>query len=347
MTKVSLVACTAALCAAGALAAAQAPIHLPATPKTVTWGHYWVGDKPVLTVNPGAVVSVDTLITNSPQGLARAGVPASEIETSLKDVYTAFAHAPRTVKGPGGHILTGPIYIRGAEPGDTLAVHILKIAGRVPYAYNSFGPRSGYLVEPGLFKMRIIPLDWSTMTGQFAPGITLPLHPFFGSIGVAPPASYGRHSSVPPDLMGGNMDCKDLVAGTTIYFPVFTPGALFYVGDGHAGQGDGEVDITAIETSLEGTFRFDLIKHTGLSYPRAESPTNYISFGFNKFLTAATTEALDNMIDFLVKHKHMSKQDAYQLLSVAGNVHDCELVDQNMGVAVLLPKDIFTGASGN
>ncbi|MGH9476319.1 MAG: acetamidase/formamidase family protein, partial [Terriglobales bacterium] len=225
--------------------AAQAPLHLAVSAKSVTWGHYWSGDKPVLTIAPGQTVSVDTLLTNSPQGLARAGVPANQIQATLKEVY---ADVPRADRGPGGHILTGPIFIRGAEPGDTLAVHIDSITGMIPYAYNSFGARSGFMIMPGLHKMRIIPLDWQTMTAQFSPGISIPMRPFFGSMGVAPPPSYGRHSSVPPDLMGGNMDCKDLVAGSTVYFPVFVPGALFYVGDGHAGQGDGEVDITAIET---------------------------------------------------------------------------------------------------
>lgn len=319
--------------------AAQAPLHLAANAKTVTWGHYWAGDKPVLTINPGQTVSVDTLLTNSPQGLRRAGVAENQIQDSLKEV---FQDVPRSERGPGGHILTGPIYIRGAQPGDTLAVHIDKIAGMIPYAYNSFGPRSGFLIMPGLHKMRILPLDWKTMTAQFAPGITIPLHPFFGSIGVAPPASYGKHSSVPPDLMGGNMDCKDLVAGSTLYFPVFVPGALFYAGDGHAGQGDGEVDITAIETSLQGTFTFTLLKHTGQSWPRAETASDYMTFGFSRDLRAATTQAIENMVSFLVKHRHMTRADAYMLISVAGDVHDCELVDDNLGVSVSVAKRLFT-----
>lgn len=317
---------------------AQSPLHLAVSAHTVTWGHYWAGDKPVLTIAPGQTVSVDTLLTNSPEGLARAGVPQDQIQATLKEVY---ADVPRAQRGPGGHILTGPIYIRGAEPGDTLAVHIDKITGMIPYAYNSFGPRSGFMIMPGLHQMRIIPLDWSTMTARFASGITIPMHPFFGSIGVAPPPGYGRHSSVPPDLMGGNMDCKDLVAGSTIYFPVFVPGALFYVGDGHAGQGDGEVDITAIETSLQGTFTFTLLKHTGQSWPRAETAANYMTFGFNRDLRAATTQAIGNMIDFLVQSRHMMPADAYMLISVAGNVHDCELVDDNLGVSVSVPKTLF------
>ncbi|MGH9481525.1 MAG: acetamidase/formamidase family protein, partial [Terriglobales bacterium] len=151
----------------------------------------------------------------------------------------------------------------------------------------------------------------------------------------------GKHSSVPPDLMGGNMDNKDLVAGSTVFFPVFVPGALFYAGDGHAGQGDGEIDITALETSLRGTFRFELIKHTQQQWPRAETPTQYISMGFNKDLVAATKQATEEMINFLAATKGMTKEDAYMLCSVAGNVHITELVDQNVGVHVLVPKAIF------
>lgn len=328
------------LLASTSLFAAQAPLHLAATSKTVTWGHYCACDKPVLTIRPGQTVVMDTVLTNSPSGLARNGVPEDQIEPDLKEIY---ANVPRADRGPGGHILTGPIYVTGAEPGDTLAVHIVKIAGRINYAYNSFGPRSGFLPQffPGEHKTMIIPLDWKTMIAHFAPGIELPMHPFFGSMGVAPPAADGKHSSTPPDLMGGNMDNKDLVAGATVYFPVFTPGALFYAGDGHAGQGDGEMDITALETSLRGTFRFELIKNTQQKWPRAETPTDYISMGFNKDLAAATTQAAEEMINFLAATQGITKEDAYMLCSVAGNVHDTELVDQNVGVHVLIPKAIF------
>ena len=320
--------------------AAQAPLRLQASAKTVTWGHYWAADKPVLTIRPGQTVVVDTLLTNSPLGLSRAGVPDRQIEPTLKEVY---ADVPRADRGPGGHILTGPIYVQGAQPGDTLAVTIVKITGRIPYAYNSFGPRSGFLPEyfPGQHQTKIIPLDWKKMVAHFAPGIDVPMHPFFGSMGVAPPLADGQHSSTPPDLMGGNMDNKDLVAGSTVFFPVFTPGALFYVGDGHAGQGDGEIDITALETSLQGTFRFQLIKNTQQKWPRAETPTQYISMGFNPDLVAATKQATEEMINFLAATKGLSKADAYMLCSVAGNVHITELVDQSVGVHVLLAKRLF------
>jgi acetamidase/formamidase len=189
--------------------------------------------------------------------------------------------------------------------------------------------------------MKIIPLDRARMVARFSPGIEIPLHPFFGSMGVAPPEAFGRLDSAPPGLHAGNMDNKELVAGTTLYLPVWTKGALFEVGDGHVGQGNGEVDITALETSLTGTLQFIVHKNTGLKYPRAETPTHYITMGFHQELYEATRIAVREMIDFLVSEKHLSRDDAYMLTSVAGDVDITELVDGNKGVHVMLPKAIF------
>ncbi|MGH9569034.1 MAG: acetamidase/formamidase family protein, partial [Candidatus Angelobacter sp.] len=259
------------------LAAAQttAPHHysLPATPQTVAWGYYDAAATPVLRIHSGDTVHFETLITNSPHGLERAGVPPGQVQQSLRDIYKEV-----TKKGPGGHILNGPVYIEEAEPGDTLEIRIQKIGLAIPYAYNAFGPTSGFLPEDFPYrKMKIIPLDRERMVAKFAPGIEIPLHPFFGSMGVAPPEVYGRIDSAPPGIHAGNMDNKELVAGTTLYLPVWTKGALFEVGDGHVGQGNGEVDITALETSLNGTLQFIVHKGTHQKYPRAETPTHYIS----------------------------------------------------------------------
>jgi acetamidase/formamidase len=158
---------------------------------------------------------------------------------------------------------------------------------------------------------------------------------------VAPPPDFGRYDSTAPTIMGGNMDNKELVAGSTLYLPVYAKGALFEVGDGHAGQGNGEVDITALETSLRGTLQFILHKGEKLAYPRAETPTHYISMGYDDDLSIATHKAVRNMIDFLVETRHMSRDDAYMLVSVAGDVDISELVDRNKGVHVMLPKAIF------
>jgi acetamidase/formamidase len=234
------------------------------------------------------------------------------------------------------------VYAEEAEAGDTLEVRIQKIDLAIPYAYNAFGPTRGFLPEDFPYrKMKIIPLDRDRMIAKFAPGIEIPLHPFFGSMGVAPPEAYGRIDSAPPGVHAGNMDNRELIAGTTLYLPVHTRGALFEIGDGHAGQGNGEVDITALETSLVGTLQFIVHKKTNQKYPRAETPTHYISMGFHQELYEATRIAVREMIDFLVSDKHLSRDDAYMLISVAGDVDITELVDGNKGVHVLMPKAIF------
>jgi acetamidase/formamidase len=253
-----------------------------------------------------------------------------------------FDRVPAASRGPGGHILTGPIAIEGAEPGDTLEVRIRKVDLAIPYAYNAFRYGAGFLTDDFPYsRMKIVPLDARRMVAAFAPGIEVPLHPFFGSMGVAPPPAFGRYDSAPPSINGGNMDDKALVAGTTLFLPVHAKGALFQAGDGHAAQGNGEVDITALETSLVGTFEFILHKRVTAPYPRAETPDAYIAMGFDDDLSNATRKALRNMLDFLVTAKGMSRDDAYMLMSVAGDVEITELVDHNKGVHVVLAKSLF------
>ncbi len=314
--------------------------ELPATPKTVAWGHYDATTPPVLRIRSGDTVVFHTVLTNSPTGLEKAGVAPADVEQSLRDIYQGVEAKDR---GPGGHVLTGPVYIEGAEPGDTLEVRVRKIDLAIPYAYNAFRYGAGFQTDDFPYaRVKIIPLDRDKHVAHFAPGIDLPLHPFFGSMGVAPPPAFGRYDSAPPTIIGGNMDNKELVAGSSVYYPVFVPGALFQIGDGHAGQGNGEVDITAMETSLVGTVQFVL--HKGVKtgpYPRAETPTHYISMGFDDDLTVATHKAVAGMIDFLSSEKHISRDDAYMLISVAGDIDITELVDHNKGVHVMVPKAIF------
>jgi len=313
--------------------------EVQATPETVAWGHYDASDKPVLTIKTGDTVIMHTVLTNSPAGLSKAGVAADAIEPALRAIYDG---VPSSARGPGGHILTGPIAIEDAEPGDTLEVRIRKIEFAIPYAYNAFRYGAGFLTDDFPYaRIKIVPLDTKRMVGKFSPGIEVPLAPFFGSMGVAPPPEFGRYDSAPPTINGGNMDDKALVAGTTLYLPVHAKGALFQAGDGHAAQGNGEVDITALETSLTGTFEFVLHKRQLTSYPRAETPDAYIAMGFDDDLSNATRKALRNMIDFLVSAKKLTRDDAYMLVSVAGNVEVTELVDRNKGVHVVIPKSVF------
>lgn len=312
---------------------------LTAAPGTVAWGNYDASRAPVLRIRSGDTVVFRTLLTNSPSGLEKAGVKPADVEQALRDV---FEKVPQTDRGPGGHILDGPVYIDGAEPGDTLEIHIEKVALAIPYAYNGFRYGAGILTDDFPYsRIRIIPLDRDRMVAHFAPGIDIPLHPFFGSMGVAPPPAFGRYDSTPPTVIGGNMDNRELVAGTTLYLPVFDRGALFEIGDGHAGQGNGEVDVTAMETSLIGTLQFVVRKDLRVAYPRAETPTDYIAMGFDDDLSIAAHKAVRNMVDFLAGEKHLTRDDAYMLTSVAGDVDITELVDRNKGVHVMLPKAIF------
>jgi acetamidase/formamidase len=243
------------LCAASTAAGqAHAPQthRLEATPTTVAYGYYWSQAAPVVRIPSGDIIDVDTLLTNTPTGLEKAGVSAARIQPSLKAIV---AEVTGERRGPGGHILTGPVYVEGAQPGDVLEVRILSIDLAIDYGYNGCSGVLPENCEPGV-PVHIIELDRRAMRAEFTPGIVVPLHPFFGSMGVAPPPSAGRVSSGPPGKHAGNLDNKDLVVGSTLYIPVNVPGALFEVGDGHAGQGDGEVDLTALETSLIGTFQF-------------------------------------------------------------------------------------------
>ena len=280
---------------------------LNANPQTVVWGNYNGRAKAAVTVHSGDTVVMQTLSTcGTPEAIKARGVAEADIPPYVGDIYKNF---PAADKGPGGHILTGPVAIDGADMGDVLEVRILKINLDVPWACNSFGPGRGFLPNDFPYAhTKNIPLDREKMIGHFAAGIDIPLHPFFGSMGIATPGG-GKTDSAPPWMNAGNMDNKELVAGSTLFLPVNSKGANFEAGDGHAGQGNGEVDITAMETMLTGTFQF--IVHKGsarpdgtpdphrLVWPRAETPTHYISMGFDPDLKTATEMAIHNMIDFL------------------------------------------------
>lgn len=311
--------------------------RLEPTPKTVAWGHYDAKTPPVLRIKSGDAADIRTLISFSPDQLEAAGAQSGEVEPSLRDIYREVQD-----KGPGGHILTGPIYVEGAEPGDVLEVQIEKIALALPYAFNTFLPGRGFLPDDFPYvRGKIIPLDERRMIARFGEGIEIPLRPFFGSMGVAPPEVTGRISSVQPWIHGGNLDNKDLVVGSTLFLPVYTKGALFLIGDGHAGQGDGEVDLSAMETSLSGTLRFFVRKDMHLLWPRAETPTHYVTMGLHEDLNEATRMAVREMIDFLTKEKHLTREDAYMLASIAADLHVTQLVDGNKGVHMMIPKAIF------
>ncbi len=308
---------------------------LEATPDNIVIGNYDASTPPVLRIHSGETVEIHTLGVASPNALKNAGMPEADIEPALLAVVAA--------KPQGrGHFLTGPVFVEGAEPGDVLEIDIEAIRLAVKYAYNGMGANGTLADEFPKGGHKIIPLDGKRMVANFAPGVEVPLHPFFGSMGLAPAAALGRVSSTPPGMHAGNLDNHELVAGTKLFIPVQAAGALFQVGDGHAAQGDGEVDQTGLETSLVGTFRFVLRKDMHLKWPRAETPTHYIAMGIDADLNKAVKLAVDEAVDFLMAERSLSRADAYMLASVAVDLRITELVDVNKGVHAMIPKKIFT-----
>ena len=318
---------------------AQAPrVHdLLLTPAHVHWGYYDAKLPPALRMASGERVRVETMVAGGLARLRLAGVAESEIPAGLKAVEQGV-----TERGPGAHPMTGPIFVEGAEPGDTLEVRVLAIEFLHDFGVNAFSPGGGVLPDDFPYaKVKLLRWPAGATSVAFAPGVTVPLAPFFGSIGVAPPPLVGRISSRPPGWHGGNLDNKDLVAGTTLYLPVHVPGALLSVGDGHAAQGHGEVTGTALETSLRGTFEVRVHKGRRLRWPRAETPTHYISMGLNEDLDEATRLAVRELVDFLVTEKKMSAEDAYMLCSLSADLHVTQAVDATKGVHATLAKSLF------
>jgi acetamidase/formamidase len=312
--------------------------NLKLLPENVHWGYYDPALKPVLRVASGDTIRVETMLARGVQRLRAAGALEAEIPSSLKAVEAAVKE-----RGPGAHPLTGPIWIEGAEPGDTLEVKIIGFEFLHPYGVSGFIPGNGTLPDDFPYAMfKLVHFDPRAGTANFAPGIRLKLAPFFGSIGVAPDPLVGRISSGPPGSHAGNLDNKELVAGSTLYMPVHARGALLSMGDGHAMQGDGEVTLTALETSLIGTIQVTVRKGKRLIWPRAETPTHYIAMGLHTDLDEAARLATREMVDFLVTEKGMKRDDAYILCSLAVDLHVTQLVDGTKGVHAMIEKSIFT-----
>ncbi len=330
-----LIAWTAQSLQAQTKGSRENPYVLNPSPTTVVWGNYWSETPPVLRVKSGDFVKVHTLLTSNPERLEAAGLPAGEVEKELRDVQAV------KDRGPGGHVLTGPIYVEEAKPGDVLEVHFNAIRLAIPYGYNAIG-QNGFLSDE-IFerKMSIIRLDTVKMIGYFKDGIEIPLRPFFGGMGVAPPKEAGKWNSAPPWINAGNLDNKEIVAGSSLFIPVHVEGALFQIGDGHAAQGNGEVDITAIETSLKADIQFTVHKGKALTWPRAETATHIITMGCDRDLNAATHIAVREMIKYLMEEKELTKADAYMLCSISVDVNITQLVDGNVGVHCMLPKAVF------
>jgi acetamidase/formamidase len=244
-----------------------------------------------------------------------------------------------------GHICTGPIAIRGARPGQVLEVRIVDVSLHYDWGYTYVAPQKGALPDDfDAMHLMHIPLDRERMTGRLPWGLELPLKPFFGVMAVAPPPAWGAVSTLPPRRNGGNLDNKELVAGSTLYLPVHVDGALFSAGDGHGAQGDGEVCVTAIETGLVGTFEFHLRDDLPSVWPMAETPTHVITMAFDPDLDDCVVIALRSMIDLVSARVGISKAEAYAFCSLAADVRVTQVVNGNKGVHVMLEKALIGGA---
>lgn len=367
ITTVALVMAVVGLLPVTPASGQQADHHLGSRPETVVWGWFPVDAPPVLAIQSGDTVRVDTL---SHAGTTQNEHPGAYmrsfgIEGVLQDVIDFWeSRSERPREGRSGHVITGPIYIDDAEPGDMLEIQILDITTRAPYGINNTGPTSGVFGTnyPGS-KASDTPLDMprerhvirTAMVNDrevalFSDTIHVPLAPFMGIMAVAPEAPVvgqpgvtvpGVQGARPPGPFGGNLDVKDLTAGSRLYLPVFHEGARFYVGDPHSAQGDGEVSGTAIEQSLTGLFRFVLHKDRPLSTPWAETDTHYILMGIDIDLNRATRLAVTEVVSFLVEEKGLAPSKAYSLASIGVDFRVAEAVDLTQVVTGHIPKSLF------
>ena len=310
--------------------------RLEAGADTVHWGYFDAALKPLITVESGDTVTIST-VSGLPAQLPKSG--SFTVPPALPAIHQ---NVQQKLGGP--HILTGPVAVRGAKAGQVLEVRIKSIDLHYDWGYNTIRPLAGAL--PDDFKqMRVIhiPLDKGRMVGKMSWGAEIPLRPFFGIMAVAPPAAWGPVNSPPPRRNGGNLDNKELVAGTTLYLPIHTDGALFSCGDGHGAQGDGEVCITAIETGLIGTFELHVRPDMSLEWPLAETPTHMITMAFDPDLDDCVVIALRDMIKLICARTGISREDAYTLCSLAADLRVTQVVNGNKGIHCMIEKKYLSG----
>ena len=309
--------------------------HLAASSKTCHWGNFAADIPPVLQISSGDSVVVEA-ISGAPAVVPKSGF---YVPSAYEDI-----HQNLDPPFKGGHILTGPIRVSGAGAGDTLEVRVRDIKLGTDWGWNYIRPLSGALYEDfHEYKLIHVPLDSERMRARMPWGVELPLSPFFGVMGTAPPSDWGMVRSIEPRAFGGNLDCKELGIGARIFFPVFVEGANFSAGDGHALQGDGEVNVTAIETALTGTFEFHLHKNKPLDLPYAETDTHYITLGLDPDLDQAAKQALREMIKLATARTNLTKEDVYALLSICGDLRISQVVNGVKGCHVMLAKEHLHG----
>lgn len=305
---------------------------VPARHDTVHFGFHDATLAPILTIESGEEILVSTVSADP-----NHDVPAEWLPAQIKDIHA------RAQRGTGPHILTGPIAVRGARPGDVLQVDIIDIRLTQPYGFNVVSPLKGMFgSEIPIQKTTIIPIDLDVGLAEIAPGLRVPTRPFFGQMCVAPPKAWGRLDSRPPNKHGGNIDNKEIVAGTRLFLPIWVDDALFSTGDGHAAQGDGEINQTAIETSLDGHFRLSRRTDFTLELPVAVTPEHLMTMAFHEDLDDAASIAMRRMIDLLERFYVMAFHDAYRFCSVAADMRVTQFVNGNRGIHVLLARNLLT-----
>ncbi len=304
--------------------------HVSAGPSTCQWGYFDASSPPVYTIASGERITIDTVSGSA------AHIPSADrfyVPPELRAIHQ------QVTPGPGPHILTGPVYVEGAQPGDVLEVFIEDISFIQDWGLNVSRPLAGTLpYDFPRTHATLIELDRSRSIARMPWGLEIPLAPFFGIMAVAPPPEWGKVTSIMPRAFGGNLDNKELVAGTTLFLPVFVPGGLFTCGDGHGAQGDGEVNVNAIETSLKGTFRLTVRKDLALTYPRAETEDHFITMGMDPDLDTCAVMALRDMIKLIVEKTGLSGEDAYALCSIAADLRVTQTVNGCKGIHMMIRK---------
>lgn len=302
-------------------------------PANVHWGYFDAALKPVATIDPGETITIDTVSGEPHDVPAQAGMT---VRPELQAVRAACA--PEL----GPHILTGPVAVRGAMPGDALRVEIIDVELADDWGWNIVKPGMGALPDDFPYERRVyLGIDRQARTIHTPWGMVLKASPFFGVMGVAPAPEIGRVSSVMPSSFGGNLDNKELGAGAVLYLPVAVEGALFSCGDGHGMQGDGEVCLTAVETGLTGTFKIDLIKNANLDAPWAETPTHAITMAFDEDLDIAMQVALQRMIRLIVARTGITADDAYRLCSLAVDLRVTQVVNRSKGIHAMIKRELL------
>lgn len=306
--------------------------RLDATPENIVWGYFDAKTPAVIEIDSG-----DEVVMTCLPACVKEDLPAGN--KGVREDHLIALDALAGDKGPGPHMNTGPVYVRGAKPGDVLQVDILEATPIQDWGFTQILPLLGALPDE-FTDYETLPIDIDRERGVCTMpwGTELPLDPFFGIMAVAPPPAWGRVGTPEPRAFGGNMDNKDLRPGSTLYLPVFNDGALFSAGDGHGRQGDGEVSIAAVETALEGRFRLTVRKDMKIDTPFAETSDELISMGFDEDLDEAMRKAVRDMIGLITERTDLTRNHAYMLLSVAGDLKITQVVDGEKGVHMVIPK---------